>query len=73
VHVPARGFSQISVAGGPFHDPEADQALITALRTHLRPAIPLHVHDLAINDPGFALEITQALTRALTSPRGRTP
>jgi uncharacterized protein (UPF0261 family) len=72
VHVPARGFSQISVAGGPFHDPEADQALIASLRHHLDPAIALHVHDAAINDPGFALEITQALTRALNHPRGRT-
>ncbi len=69
VHVPARGFSQISVAGGPFHDPEADQALIVALRAHLDPGVPLHVHDVAINDPGFALEITQALTRALDSSR----
>jgi uncharacterized protein (UPF0261 family) len=70
VHVPARGFSQISVEGGPFHDAEADQALIAALRGHLDPAIPLHVHDAAVNDPAFALAITQALTRALHSPRG---
>lgn len=70
VHVPARGFSQISVAGGPFHDPGADQALVTALRENLDPAIPLHVHDAAVNDPAFALAITHALTRALHSPRG---
>jgi uncharacterized protein (UPF0261 family) len=72
VHVPARGFSQISVAGGPFHDPEADDALIASLRRHLDPGIDLHVHDAAINDPGFAVAINQALTRALNHPRGRT-
>lgn len=70
VHVPAWGFSQISVAGAPFHDPEADGAMIASLREHLHPRIPLHVHDTDINDPGFALEITQALDRALDHPRG---
>lgn len=73
VHIPALGFSQISVAGALFHDPEADEALITSLRQHLHSRIGLHVHDTAINDPAFAVEINQALTRALTLPRGRTP
>jgi len=70
VHVPARGFSQISVEGGPFHFPEADRALIEALREHLSPSIPLQIHDLAINDPGFAAEIINALDRALSSKKG---
>ena len=70
VHLPARGFSQLSVAGGPFHDPAADQALIGAVREHLDPRVPLHVHDTDINDPGFASEITRALDRALDHPRG---
>jgi uncharacterized protein (UPF0261 family) len=65
VHVPARGFSQISVAGAPFHDPVADQALIAALQEQLAAGIPLHVHDLAINDPKFAQHILTALDRAL--------
>lgn len=72
VHIPARGFSQISVAGAPFHDAEADSSLIESLREHLDPRIPLAVHDATINDPGFALEINQALTRALNSSRGTT-
>jgi uncharacterized protein (UPF0261 family) len=70
VHVPAGGFSQISVPGGPFHDPAADSALIEALRASLDPKIPLHVHDLAINDPDFALEVTDALTRGLSIAEG---
>ena len=65
VHVPARGFSQISAAGGPFHDPAADAALIDGLRDQLDPAVPLHVHDLTINDPEFAEAISTALDRAL--------
>ena len=71
VHLPSKGFSQISVAGGPFHDPEADAALIEAVRRDLRPSIPLHVHDLDINHPDFAAEIVQALDRALAAPTRR--
>ena len=70
VHVPARGFSQISVAGAPFYDREADEAMISTLRHHLHPNVPLHIHDTDINDPGFAHEITQALSRALAHSRG---
>lgn len=70
VHVPSRGFSQISVEGAPFHDPAADHALIESLRTELDPRIPLHVHDLAINDPLFAQQVTAALDRALVHPKG---
>lgn len=71
VHVPRLGFSQISVAGAPFHDPAADEALIDSLREHLAPHVPLVVHDAAINEPSFALAITEALTRALNSRKGR--
>ena len=54
--IPEKGFSALDIAGGPFHDPAADQALILALRDRLRQtenrqiiALPLH-----INDPEFA-------------------
>lgn len=70
VHVPARGFSQISTPGGPFHDPEADRALVDALRSALPSRVPLHVHDVGINDPAFAHVVTRALTRALDSRKG---
>jgi uncharacterized protein (UPF0261 family) len=72
VLVPARGFSQISVEGGPFHNPDADRALIRSLEDHLHPSIPLRIFDAAINDPGFALEITTALSRALSITKGST-
>ncbi|GAA0895753.1 Tm-1-like ATP-binding domain-containing protein [Pseudonocardia zijingensis] len=70
VHVPRRGFSQISAPGGPFHDPEADAALIDALQAALDPRIPLHVHDLAVNDPAFARHIGAAVDRAILSTKG---
>lgn len=70
VVIPSRGFSQISVEGAPFHDPEADAALIDALRSRLDPRIPLSILDLTINDPRFADEITQSLGRALSLTKG---
>lgn len=71
VHVPLRGFSQISVAGAPFHDAEADAAFVTALQADLDPRIPLHLHDLAINDPDFARQLDDAMDRALSTTKGQ--
>ncbi|MHA6627214.1 Tm-1-like ATP-binding domain-containing protein [Pseudonocardia sichuanensis] len=67
VHVPRRGFSQVSAPGGPFHDPDADAALLDSLAVALDPRIPLHVHDVAINDPAFARHLGAAADRALSS------
>ena len=71
VIVPTRGFSQISGPGGPFHDPDADAALVTALTAHLDPRIPLHLVDATINDEVFSSEITHALSRVLSATEGR--
>ena len=54
--IPERGVSALDVAGGAFHDPEADAALFDALEANLHQTadrrlvrLPLH-----INDPAFA-------------------
>ena len=73
VHVPLRGFSQISGPGGPFHDPAADAALVAALESGLDRRIPLHLHDHTIEDADFASAISQALDRALASTEGPRP
>lgn len=70
VLVPSLGFSQISVAGGPFHDPDADAALIDALTGALDPRIPLHVVAAAINDPAFAAEVLRGLDRVRELRKG---
>jgi len=54
VLLPLRGGSMISSPGGPFHWPEADQALYQSLRGELRSDIPIIELDCAINDPPFA-------------------
>ncbi|MEA2333289.1 MAG: hypothetical protein QOH58_3427 [Thermoleophilaceae bacterium] len=54
VLMPLRGVSALSVAGQPFHDPEADAALFGALRAEAPANVALVELDLAINDPEFA-------------------
>jgi uncharacterized protein (UPF0261 family) len=52
--IPRRGFSMISVDGQPFHDPDADQALVAGLREALDPGVEVHEVDADINDGEFA-------------------
>ena len=52
--LPHGGLSTLSVAGGPFHDPEADEALIEAVVAAANPSVELiHVHG-SVNDPAVA-------------------
>jgi uncharacterized protein (UPF0261 family) len=66
VLIPRTAISIISAPGQPFHDPVADAALFTALRTHLRKDVPLIETDAAINDPSFARACADALLKHLT-------
>jgi uncharacterized protein (UPF0261 family) len=54
--LPLQGVSAIDMAGKPFHDPEADQALFAAIRSAWKPAPnrQLIEIDAHINDPAFA-------------------
>ena len=54
VFIPTQGVSLVSTAGQPFHDPEADAALIDALRAGLDPGVDVRVMDTDLNDPAFA-------------------
>ena len=54
VFAPLRGFSDYDVAGGVFHDPEANEALLEVLRSDLAPHIELVEIDTDINDSEFA-------------------
>jgi uncharacterized protein (UPF0261 family) len=69
VYLPLRGISVISAAGGPYHWPEADEALFDALRTHLRKDIPLHELDHHINDAPFAEAMAQGLLAMCSKAR----
>jgi uncharacterized protein (UPF0261 family) len=52
--VPLKGVSMIATEGGPFYDPDADEALFAALREGIGDNVELHELDLDVNDPAFA-------------------
>ncbi len=52
--IPLRGISMIATEGGPFYDPEADEALFGAVRAHLGDNVELIELELDINDPAFS-------------------
>ncbi|MGN6033049.1 MAG: Tm-1-like ATP-binding domain-containing protein [Thermomicrobiales bacterium] len=63
VFIPRGGVSAIDVPGAAFHDPEADAALIAALKEALDPRIRVIERDEDINDPGFAVATAEELHR----------
>ena len=73
VFFPLRGVSildSVTVDGPqPFWWPEADATLLDALRTHLRPGIPLHEVDANVNDDAFVAATTEAMIRLMASMR----
>lgn len=71
--IPRRGISVISEEGKPFHDPAADAALFGAIRTSLKPGIPLVELDCTINSPQFADACVEALLGHLAGKTARTP
>ena len=72
VFVPLRGVSMIDVVGKPFYDADADAALMSELRSGLRPGVELVEMDTDINDPAFATAMASrldALYRAWAADR----
>jgi uncharacterized protein (UPF0261 family) len=64
--VPLRGVSMIDVEGQPFHDAEADRALIDALRETLDARVEVHELDMDINDERFAEAMARRLHELIT-------
>jgi uncharacterized protein (UPF0261 family) len=52
--LPLKGVSQLDSPGNPFWDPAADGACYDAIKSNLKPGIPLIEMDANINDPEFA-------------------
>jgi uncharacterized protein (UPF0261 family) len=67
--LPLRGVSAIAVAGGPFHDPAADEELRAGLRETLADTVELHELDLEINDPSFAEAMARRLDELIREGR----
>jgi uncharacterized protein (UPF0261 family) len=54
IALPLRGFSAEGRPGGALHDPAADAAFITELKSRLLPAVRVVEVDTHVNDPAFA-------------------
>jgi uncharacterized protein (UPF0261 family) len=66
--LPLRGVSAIAVAGGPFHDRAADEALFGSIRTGVdRAVVDLVELDTDVNDPAFATAMADRLDDYLRS------
>ncbi|GAB4479223.1 MAG: Tm-1-like ATP-binding domain-containing protein [Anaerolineales bacterium] len=67
VWFPKRGFSQLDIPGGPFWNPEADLALLSALQDTFNPLIRLVEMDAQINDSEFAAAMAEKLLEDMRS------
>ena len=65
VIVPMRGFSSLSVEGGPLYDPKADKMFANTLKKCLDPEIEIIRIDSDINSKEFASAVVETLTRLL--------
>jgi uncharacterized protein (UPF0261 family) len=61
--IPLRGFSSLSVDGGPLCDPDSDKAFAIALKKRLDPEIEIIEIDADINSREFAGAIVDALLK----------
>ncbi len=71
--IPLRGISMIALEGGAFYDPDADRALLDALRADLRADIERHELDLDINDVRFARAMAERLDQLLRTGDAHVP
>ncbi len=68
--VPLRGVSMIATEGGPFYDPAADEALLTAVRAGLGDDVELFEMDCDVNDESFADAMAGWLAGQIETERG---
>lgn len=66
VLLPLRGVSMIDRDGQPFHDPDADEALFSSLRTALKDSIRVREIDAHVNDVEFAHALADQLLAMLS-------
>jgi uncharacterized protein (UPF0261 family) len=61
VFVPLGGVSMTDVPGQPFHDADADAALLAALKEEIDGRVELHEREEDVNDPAFAVAMADRL------------
>ena len=71
--LPLKGVSAIATEGGPFYDPEADEALFSTLeKTIKNNSVTIRQLETDINDPAFAEAAAQALIDLIDNSKGTT-
>ena len=65
VIIPLKGFSSLSVEGGPLYDPASDEAFRVTLKKCIDPEIEIIEANTDINSRMFAGTVTEALSQAL--------
>jgi uncharacterized protein (UPF0261 family) len=74
IFAPVRGLSAISVPGGVFYDPDADQALLEGLvKTLENPLVEIEAVDCDINDHGLADQMADEMDRLVRAVPVRAP
>ncbi len=63
--LPLKGVSMIDADGQPFHNPHANRALFTALKSHVGANVRVRELDAHINDPDFAHALADELLMLL--------
>ncbi len=63
--IPTAGYDSYAVEGMGFHDPEADQAFVEALKANLPDNFTILERDTYIEDPAFAVEAAQRLIKLI--------
>ena len=71
--VPQGGISAISIVGGVFHDPVADQALFDSLKANLKEHVEVRWLDMNVNDARFAQAMAEKLERLVEMSRRAAP
>jgi uncharacterized protein (UPF0261 family) len=61
VLLPTKAISVISAEGKSFHDAAADTALFAAIKSNLKPGVPVIEMEVEINDPAFSAACAKAL------------
>jgi uncharacterized protein (UPF0261 family) len=67
-YVPLHGWSTLGVPNGPYHDPQADAALVAELSTGLSDStVEFRTFDTHINDPAFGQEAADRLHQMINA------
>ncbi len=63
--IPTKGWSSLSITGGPLYEPNVDATFVDELKLHLRPEIEIRQLNCDLNSPQFARAAVDAMLKML--------